>query len=387
MRVSLPQELEDFRGDVRSWLHRQLPADWSGSLGDEDEDWNLSVSFIQALGRRGWNAPSWPEEVGGGGLSVWKSAVLSEETGFALAPTKSTVISVGFAGPTIRLYGTGDQKERFLRPIARGEQTWCQAFSEPDAGSDLASLRTTAVKDGDTYIINGRKIWTSFAHRAQWMILLARTDPSVPKHKGITYFIIPVDSPGISIYPLVNIAGNHRFNEVVFENVRVPVDSVLGNENGGWYVATATLDLERSSISTFGLIRRKFEDALAGLKAAPEFARAGRRARAADIAIAIQVGRMQSYRVVEMQSRGLLPSTEASQAKLFASEINQRVSAFQLDARAMAGQIRKTDPRVVNESDPVTSYLEAVAATIAGGTSEVQRNIIATRGLGLPRGE
>lgn len=387
MRLSLTTELEKFRADASTWLNTQLPVGWTGSLGNADEDWELQRAFIRALGDRGWNAASWPVELGGGGLSVWESAVLSEEEGFALAPVRSTIISVGFAGPTIRLYGTDAQKQRFLGPIARGEEVWCQGFSEPDAGSDLASLRTTAVRDGDSYVINGRKIWTSFAHHADWMILLARTEPSAPKHKGITYFMIPVDSRGISVYPMLNISGNHRFNEVLFEDVRVPADSVLGEENRGWYVATATLDFERSSISTFGTIRRKLYDSIADIRSSDKRRHRSIRLYAAELTTAIEVGRLMSYRVVDMQSKGKVPSTEASQAKLFASELNQRVSNFQLRAGGMRGQIRTSDDTIFNEGEPVTSYLEAVATTIAGGTSEVQRNIIATRGLQLPRGE
>ncbi|MEX2237398.1 MAG: acyl-CoA dehydrogenase family protein [Dehalococcoidia bacterium] len=382
MQFAETAELAGFRREVVSWLDDHLPEDWTGAAEDPAAHWQAARHFITDLAARHWVAPAWPREYGGAGLGVWEQAIFNEELGYRRAPNGINVISVGFAGPTIMQYGSDEQKKRFLPGIADGTEFWCQGFSEPDAGSDLASLRTGAERDGDVYRLNGRKTWTSYGHYADWMILLARTDASAPKHKGISYFIVPMDSKGLEIRPLANLAGNHRFNEVSLDDVEIPVSLRIGSENAGWYIATTTLDFERSSISAFGAIRRSLADLhqwAAGSKGAHH------RHLFADLAISVEIGRLLSARVVSMQASGQIPNYEASIAKLFASETNQLVANARMRIMGLHGNVRTTSPQVVNLSDPVTSYLESVASTIAGGTSEVQRNIIATRGLGLPR--
>jgi alkylation response protein AidB-like acyl-CoA dehydrogenase len=298
-------------------------------------------------------------------------------------------IGTGWAGPTIILYGSEEQKQKYLPSIVKGDAIWCQGFSEPGAGSDLASLQTRAIKDGDDYVVNGQKIWTSGAHVAHYMILLARTDPEASKHKGISYFILDMKSPGISIQPLVNMANNHDFNEVFFDNVRVPKENLIGEENRGWYVGTTTLDFERSGIAT---------SVSHGLMVADlaKFVRENRgegfisksravRHEIADRAIEAEVEAMLSYQVISMQNRGLVPNKESSIAKLFSSELDVRIAGTAMKTLGAYAQLTKASPYVAANGRVESAYLYATTSTVGGGTSEIQRNIIASRGLGLPR--
>jgi alkylation response protein AidB-like acyl-CoA dehydrogenase len=289
-------------------------------------------------------------------------------------------------GPTIMLYGTDEQKQRFLPQIVRGEAIWCQGFSEPGAGSDLASLQTRAVQDGDDFIINGQKIWTSYAHFADWMILLARTDTDAPKHKGISYFLVDMKTPGITIRPLVDMLDRHQFNEVFFDNVRVPRSALLGELNRGWYVATATLDFERSGIQrvigsyrTYNLLLDYARDAaVAGDRPV--------RHKLAELKIEFEVGKLLAYRVAWMQSQNLVPNYEASVSKMYGSELAQRLANAGMQIMGLGGQLAPGSPHAPLRGAFESLYLNAAALTIAAGTSEIQRNIIAGRGLGLPRG-
>jgi alkylation response protein AidB-like acyl-CoA dehydrogenase len=275
--------------------------------------------------------------------------------------------------------------------MLRGETVWCQGFSEPEAGSDLASLKTKAVRDGDDYVVTGQKIWASGAHAADWMILLARTDPDAPKHKGISYFLLDMKSQGITIRPLVNMLGSHEFNEVFLDEVRVPRTHLLGEENRGWYVAAATLDFERSGVAhavRHQLIVDRLTDyarehRVGGqtiLQRNPEL-----RFELADRHVETQVLRMMSYTVVSIQSRGQIPNIEASVAKLFVSELDQRIANTGMSLLGLYGQLNQ-DPKWAPLTGRVCRmYMHATASTVGGGTSEIQRNIIALRGLGLPR--
>ncbi len=248
-----------FRNEVRGFLDSEYPTEmsagrteWglfnaSGMRGKEYYD--FFRDWTTKLNTRGWGAPAWPKEHGGGGLGVKEQFILSEEFAWKRAPRPGG-IGHGWAGPTIMVYGTEEQKQRYLPRIISGEDQWCQLFSEPGAGSDLASLQTRAVRDGDDYVVNGQKIWTSGAHRSDMGILIARTDPDAPKHRGISYFLVDMKTPGISVRPLVNMLNSHEFNEVYFEDVRIPAGSLLGEENRGWYLAATTLDFERSGIAT-----------------------------------------------------------------------------------------------------------------------------------------
>jgi alkylation response protein AidB-like acyl-CoA dehydrogenase len=337
-------------------------------------------------------APAWPKDYGGGGLSVIEQFILNMEMALAGAPRSPNQIGLGWVGPTLILYGTEEQKQKHLRPILSNQAFWCQGFSEPGAGSDLASLQTRAVRDGDDYVVNGQKIWTSGAHVAHWMILLARTDPNAPKHKGISYFLVDMKSPGITIRPLENMAGSHDFNEVFFDNVRVPKENLVGEENRGWYIGTATLDFERSGIATgvsHGLTVRDFvqfvhehhDDPMCTVARDPKM-----RYELADRAIESEVEQLLSYQVIGLQKRGMIPNHEASVAKLFSTEMDQRIAATGLKLLGPYGQIMKDGDYVAMNGRMPSMYMYATTSTVGGGTSEIQRNIIAQRGLGMPRG-
>src|SRR5712691_8141684 len=256
-----PEE-EAFRQEVRTFLTSELPPDWDYDPFELfDETWEFAEGFTKKLAQKGWIAPAWPKQYGGEDLPFMKQVVLSEELAYYRAPNTG-YIGVTYAGPTMIVYGTEEQKNEFIPGILSGDIIWCQGYSEPNAGSDLASLETRAVRDGDDYVINGTKIWSSNAHKANWCFLLARTDMDAPKHKGISYFVTPMDAPGISTRPLVNMAGEHVFNEIVFDNVRIPAKYRVGEENRGWYIGMTTLDFERSNISSAAQYRRTFEQLL-----------------------------------------------------------------------------------------------------------------------------
>ena len=383
-----------FREEVREFIKVQLPTSFRARV----PEWGMfntgrgasaappeeMRSWRTRLAAKGWIAPAWPKEYGGAGMTVVEQAIFNEEMAEARAPGAGG-IAVGWSGPTILTHGTEEQKRRFLPGILSGEETWCQGFSEPGAGSDLAAIQTRAVRDGDDYVVNGQKIWTSGAHHSQYMILLARTDPDAPKHRGISYFVLDMKAPGIQIQPLINILGDHSFNQVFFENVRVPRENMIGEENRGWYVGATTLDFERSSIATSVQMGHIVRDLVA-------FARevgvgTAARTELAERAVEAQVARLLSYQVISMQRRGQIPNKEASIAKLYTSELDQRMVATGMRLVGLAGQLtERAQLRAPLGGRLPRAYMAATTSTVGGGTSEIQRNIIATRGLGLPRG-
>jgi alkylation response protein AidB-like acyl-CoA dehydrogenase len=392
-----PEE-EAFRQEVRSFLTSELPPEWDYDPFELfDEVWEFAKGFTKKLAQKGWIAPAWPKEYGGEDLPFMKQVVLSEELAYYRAPNTG-YIGVTYAGPTMIVYGTEEQKKEFIPGILSGDIIWCQGYSEPNAGSDLASLEMRAVRDGDDYVINGTKIWSSNAHKANWCFLLARTDMDAPKHKGISYFVTPMDTPGISVRPLVNMADEHVFNEILFDNVRIPARYRVGEENRGWYIGMTTLDFERSNISSAAAYRRTLEmltdyvkEHGTGNKEQGSGADLGKdrdatRMALADLAVGNEVGRYLSYRVANMQERGQIPNYESSAAKVYHSEYAQKLSGLGLNIMGMFGQLREGSPYARLRGRFARTYVTSVGITIAAGTSEVQRNIIANRGLGLSRG-
>lgn len=386
MEFQLSSEQQALKGEVEGWLDSVLSA--TDEEVDEEGDYDRARSFSKQLADKGWIAPSWPKEYGGMNASPIEQTIFSEALAYRRAPTSLQTIPVGFVGPTIIAYGTPEQKAQHLPGISSGQSVWCQGFSEPGSGSDLASLQTRAVRDGDSYVVNGQKIWTSFGHRADWCILLCRTDPDAPKHRGITYFLLDMKSPGVTVQPLINMAGKHSFNELFLEDVRIPVENRLGEENRGWYIAATTLDFERSSISGTAASKRDLDDAMKQFKTEGRGGNGNHRTQfaLADLFVACEVGRHLGYRVAWLQTQGTIPNYEASVSKLFASELGQRVANTLVNLAGMRGQVRHGDPQAILSGRPVEDHMQRVPSTIAGGTSEIQRNIIATRGLGLPRG-
>ncbi len=378
-----PEE-ERFRAEVRAFLERE----WTpyAEEAEEEREWLVhNQAFARRLAEKGWLTMAWPKEYGGLGASYIMQTIFREECAYFRAPDGGQ--GPRMVGPMLIVHGTEEQKRRFLPPIARAEVFWCQGFSEPGAGSDLASLQLRAVRDGDDYILNGQKIWTSNAHKANWIHVLARTDPDAPKHRGISYFLVDMKSPGISIRPIINMAGGAGFYETFFENVRVPRENLVGEENRGWYVATTTLDFERSSINYPAEARRTLDDLLGLIREDPALKRRPTlRPGLAEAAIEIEVARWLAYRVAWLQGQGQVPNTEASMAKVFGTEMQQRLANFTINLLGLYGPLRRDSRWARLRGYLEFKYLWQVAFSIFAGTNEIQRNIIATRGLGLPRG-
>jgi alkylation response protein AidB-like acyl-CoA dehydrogenase len=340
---------------------------------------------------RGYLTMAWPREYGGRDLPLMHQVVFQEEQAMARAPHRDLSTSINIVAPTVMVHGTDEQKQRFLPPIGRGEHVYCQGFSEPGVGSDLASLQCSAVRDGDEYIVNGSKSWTSGAHRSTHCILLTRTDPAAPKHKGISMFLVPIDTPGITVRPIRDPNGLHYFNEVFFDNVRISASDRIGEENQGWYVTTTTLDFERSGIYRFAFNQRNLDEIheLARETSWRGSSAAGNpavRHALADQMVGNHAGRLLAYRVAWMQSQGMVPNQEASTAKLWGSELSQTISQLGMRLLGLYGQIDRGSKFAVLEGHIKADYVNSVSRTVRGGTSEIQRNIIATRGLRLPRG-
>jgi alkylation response protein AidB-like acyl-CoA dehydrogenase len=386
-----------WRNEVRGFVEAELPKEFRGvdSLGEDAffrrPDSPLADAFDRwrdALAGRGWIASHWPKEYGGAGLSPIDQFILAQEFAEARAPQLGGS-GVMMLGPTIITHGNKEQKQEHLPRILDGTAQWCQGYSEPGSGSDLASLQTRAVRDGDDFVVNGQKIWTSGAHLANWMFLLTRTDPDAPKHRGITYMLLDMRTPGITVRPLVNMGNQHGFNEVFFEDVRIPAANAVGETDRGWYVGATTLDFERSMIGQSTGQRQTVERYLGWLREhradRPAIDYKAARRQWAERWIEVAVATQLSYRTISMQAAGEIPNSESSVAKLFNSELTQRIAGTAAKMLGMWGEVSDPD-RAPLGAIAATSYISSVSSTIAGGTSEIQRGIVATRGLGLPRG-
>ena len=391
MEFTFTPEEESFRQELRDFLKRELPEDWTGSLEEEDDaSWGFVLGIRKKLAGKGWLTMAWPEEYGGRGASHMMQLIFAEEMAYHRAPGRDR-FATNMLAPVLMIYGTEEQRRHYLPPIARGEVQWCQGYSEPGAGSDLASLQTRAVEDGDDFVINGTKIWTSQAHRADHMMVLTRTDPDAPKHRGISFLLADMNAEGIEVRPIVNMANLHSFNMVTFDNVRVPKGNLVGELNRGWYVGATLLDFERSGVESSAGCRRTLEELV-------EFAKDNNRNgtpmvddplvrhRLADLAVEVEVSRLISYEIAWMQGQGQVPNKEASMGKLFGTELQQRVARTGMSLLGMHGQLEPGSKYAPLQGRIERDYLRSVSASILAGTSEIQRNIIATRGLGLPRG-
>ena len=344
------------------------------------------ANWRAVLASRFWIAPHWPKEYGGAGLTVGEQFVLNEELAEVRAPDIG-MSGVNLIGPILILYCSEKQKAEQLPLITSGARFWAQGYSEPGAGSDLASLATRAVRNGDDFVIRGQKIWTSGAHKSDWIFMLARTDPDAPKHKGITMFLLDRHSPGITVRPIVNVAGYHSLNEVFFDDVRVPRENVVGAVDQGWYVGAALLDFERSDIRRAVVLGHMIHAYVAAARetAAGVHRLKAMRAEIADRSIEAMITRLLSYRIISMQKRGLVPNHEASAAKVFRTETHQRIAHTGVRLFGTVGVLYGDSRDPGGGTIPYNYW--TLSLTISAGTNEVQRNIIATRGLGLSRGQ
>src|SRR5438128_5251915 len=396
MDFSLTSEQQAFRQTVRAWLKENIPHEWK-HLGSSEiprlEAYELLREWQRKLYDAGFIGLTWPKEYGGRGLTFMEEMILHEEMALAKAPPILNVLGVGMAGPTIIAYGSEAQKKRHLARILSCEEIWCQGYSEPNAGSDLASLQTRAVKDGEHFVVNGQKVWTSLAHVADWMMLLARTDPDAPRHKGITYFLLDMRSPGVTVKPLKQLTGDEEFNEVYFDNVRVHDAQILGGLNNGWAVGMTTLMYERLALG-FGL-QVRLRIALDGLvELARHTTRNGApvtrdpvvRQKLAQLWIDTEVFKYTGARAITKLLKGELPGPEASTGKMMWVEGHQRLQELAMEIQGPYSQIMKGSPWAVAEGLWQHTFLRSRANSIEGGTTEIQRNIIGERVLGLPKG-
>jgi len=390
MELTFGAKEEELRKEVRGFLEQELKT--PGGTGDAepytDEAFDFAANFNVKLAEHGWISPAWPKEYGGLDASIQEQMVFNEEFGYWGAPdTGSRGFGVGMIGPTLIIHGSEEQKKKYLPSITSGE-IWCQGYSEPGAGSDLASLTTKAVRDGDEYVLNGQKIWTSGGHRADQMFVLVRTDPDAPKHRGISFLLIDdiKNVPGLNLRPLINMAGRHQFNEVFFEDVRVPVANRVGEENRGWYVGMTLLDFERSGIGTTASQKRTLENLKGVLKERGPEVQKAQRLKYAEHVVENNVARFLGYRIGDMQSRGMVPNYEASVVKIFQSELGQRIYGWAVNMLGLSGQLVPEEPSAPLGGNMPEAMIQAVPSSIYSGSNEIQRNIIATRGLGLPRG-
>ena len=378
MDFQFTAEQTALRHEVRRFLDEEL--------GDEPAERDgFSPEFSKKLARRGWIGIGWPREYGGGGLGPVEQMIFREEFVGADAPVGYHLTAERQVAPSLLLHGSDEQRSEYIPKILNADISFALGLSEPGAGSDLASVATRAVRDGDDYVVNGQKIWTSLAHRADAIWLVTRTNPDAPKHKGISILLLDLKSPGIQVRPLINMADGHGFNEVFFTDVRVPARNRVGEEDRGWYLLAEHLDFERSGIERIVGTRKLFDETLAYVQSLPANHVARRRARLAlaQLAIELDLGRLLAYRVAWMQSQGLVPNYEASISKMFGTEWQQRMSRTALAIMGLEGAAARDSSSFARRVQ--RQYLNSVSATIGGGTSEIQRNIIATRGLGLPR--
>ncbi|UCE53038.1 MAG: acyl-CoA dehydrogenase family protein [Desulfobacterales bacterium] len=387
-----------FREEVEAFLKKELPLDWPersrhwpggyGTIELQDPELLAIVKdFRRKLAQKGWLTIAWPKEHGGESHSYMEQAIFEERMSYYRAPGAG--IAIGIAGPTILRFGTEENKRKWIPRIAQAEIEMWLAYSEPDAGSDLASLQMTAVEEGDEYVINGQKIWSTIAHLADYAWLIAKTDPDAHRHHSVSLFIVDNKSPGVTIRPLINIVGVHSFNEVFFDNVRVPKKNLIGEKNAGFYYLMTALDFERLIVG-IGSFRRVFEELVkyvnqAKRDGAPLGKDPSVRKKLAEIATKIEIAYMFFWRTAEMLDKGLVPNVESSVLKLTTTELSRHLANVTMEILGPYGQLEAGSEWTPFRGMAPRGYLDCVSATIGAGTSEIQRSIIATRGLGLPR--
>jgi alkylation response protein AidB-like acyl-CoA dehydrogenase len=400
MDFSLSPQEEAFRKEVSDWLDKNtkdLPAWWRNrdriAVDSESEEFQeFSRQWHKRLYDAGFIGIAWPKEYGGRGATVMEQVIFNEEMAKRRVPSGVGGLGVGWAGPTIMAAGTEEQKKRFLPKILSGEDVWCQAFSEPEAGSDLANLQTRAVEDGDDYVVNGQKVWTTGGMRADWAILLAKTDfnPETPRHRTFSYFLMDMHLPGVTIRPLREMTGYALFGETFLDDVRIPKDLMVGEKNRGWYISMGTLEFERSNASSAvgqlnvlnNLIELTHKMDRDGRPLSKDSAV---RQQLAQFYIEVNVGKYMGLRALTRQLRGEMPGPESSLGSLLSMELSQRLQDFAMYLQGPYSQLVNGSKHAIDNGSWQASFLSSRGNTIMTGTSEIKRNIIAQRTLGLPR--
>jgi alkylation response protein AidB-like acyl-CoA dehydrogenase len=379
--LTLSPEEEAFRDELRGWLDANHPG--REPEGD-DAGFEFRRDWQKKLYEAGWAGLSWPKEYGGRGASLVEQAIFNEEIVRAQAPQMANVLGLAMGGPTVIAHGTDEQKERYLLPILSAEEIWCQGFSEPDSGSDLASVKTTAVRHGDDWLVTGQKVWTTLAHHSKWCMLVARTDLDAPKHKGLTYFLMDMEQDAVQVRPLRQLTGESEFNELFLEEARIPNENIVGAEGNGWNVAITTLMHERATLA-FGLqvaVQIAMRELMEKARSSPVNGGMASedpiiRQRLGQLYIEAEVLRLNAYRGLTAQMKYGVPGPEGSLGKWHWSEVNQSLTELAMDIAGPRAQL--------DDGEWTYRFLRARANSIEGGTTEILKNIVAERVLGLPR--
>ncbi|MGH7931695.1 MAG: acyl-CoA dehydrogenase family protein [Candidatus Binataceae bacterium] len=388
-------EDEAFRREFRNWLEQNLPRDWrdDGEMSDPDtqEEFERRRTWHRKLADGGWMCIHWPKEYGGRGATLLQQIVYQQELDRAKAPPTVNFQGIARVGPTLMQWGTPEQKKRYIPKIPPAQEIWCQGLSEPNHGSDLAAVETRAVDKGDYFLVNGAKVWTSNAHHADFSTLLCRTDPSAPKHKGLSYLLVDLKTPGVTIRPLIQITGEHGFNQVFFEDVQVPKENLVGVKNEGWRVAITNMMFERT-------IHGGRTDMMVEVRQLAGLARKVRhnggtavddsyvRDKIAAFACEAEGLKYTSYRQLTRQLKGLPPGPEGSMMKLCTTDLNLRIQKFAMELLGPYSQLEYQSEQAIDHGKWLHRMLATRRGTIAAGTNEIQHNIIGERVLGLPKG-
>jgi alkylation response protein AidB-like acyl-CoA dehydrogenase len=382
-------EDEAFREEVRSWLKEHLVGEYaalgSGGGPADETGWDVRLEWEKQLGEAGWIGLGWPTEYGGRGASITQHLIFNEEYAKANAPARVSFFGEGLLGPTLIAFGTEEQKQRFLPGILKCKELWCQGFSEPDAGSDLANVKTRALLDGDEWVVNGQKVWTTLAHHSDWIFAVCRTDPEAPKHKGLSFILLPMDQPGIDVKPLKQLTGSAEFNEVFFTDARTSADLVVGNINEGWKVAMGTLGFERGTAFLAQQLhfQHECEEVIdyakkQGLSGDPIV-----RQKLADAWIGVQIMKYNGFRSITKMLATGSPPPEASISKLYWSHWHRHLGELEMELMGPWSEVLAGPNYELEEFQ--ASFLLSRAETIYTGSTEIQKNIIGERVLGLPR--
>jgi alkylation response protein AidB-like acyl-CoA dehydrogenase len=389
MDLTLSPSEEAFRDELRAWLAVNHPGE---SPDDEEEAFEFRRRWQAKLHERGWAGISWPKQYGGRGATLIEQAIFSEEMVRAQASPPANILGLAMGGPVVIAHGTEEQKQRYLEPILSAQEIWCQGFSEPEAGSDLASLKTRAVKKNGEWIVTGQKVWTTFAHVAKWCMLVARTDADVPKHQGLTYFIMDMEQEGVEVKPLVQITGEAEFNEIFMEEARIPDENVVGGVGNGWMVAITTLMHERTGIAFASQAQlkiqlRKLIELLrhSSHDGGPQAEDPLIRQRVAQLFMESEILRLSGYRGLTHVMKTGIPGPEGSLGKWQWSDANQALTELAMEIEGPYSQLARGSEYAIEDADWQYLFLRARANSIEGGTTEILKNIVAERVLGLPK--
>jgi alkylation response protein AidB-like acyl-CoA dehydrogenase len=394
MDLNLSASELKFRDEFRAWLKSNIPSDWEKHRNQDEmlDKFEFLRAWQKKMYEAGWVGIAWPKEYGGRGATVMEQVIFTEEMARASAPNLANVLGLSLIGPTIIAYGTDAQKKRYLAKILSADEIWCQGFSEPNAGSDLANVRTDARLDGDHYIVNGQKVWNSYGWAADWCALLTRSDPSSAKHHGLSYILVDMKSPGVEVRPLRQMTGESEFCEIFFHDVRVVAENVLGKVGEGWNVAMGTLAHERATLGAGVqiVIKRQF-DRLVEL--AHKTMRNGKlaaedpviRQKLGQCFTDIEIMRLNQMRAISRINQKGVPGPESSILKVFWTELNQRFQQIATELLGPYATLSKGDPYAIDDGQWAYTFLRARGNTIEAGTSEVQRNILGHMVLGLPK--